>query len=579
MIAVWMLYASAVTAVLALVGSSLERIADAGRWPRRIGWTAVTLIALLLSAAVAARRVPPASAQPFLSRGGFATTAGRLRVVPAPDAIREPEPRLIDRIGALPAELGARLQPWDGVLILAWGAGALGLSIAYAVAAWVLARRRRQWVPEYVDGVPVLVAADDGPAVIGVVHPLIVLPRWMLALDPAARALLLRHEREHVLRHDPLLMHAATLAVVLMPWNPAMWWMHRRLRLAIELDCDTRVLAATTTRSNGESHHVARYGELLLAVASRRSRQYVQVVPAFLEHNSSLSRRISAMCAQPLHRPRLQGAVAASAAAALLLVAANLPAPRLNAQEPGEPSVSRVIGSPASSPAPTMSRGATRELLQRYFPDVLRGEGPESVVFLRNASGRVVGTIPMQVAERIIGVLRTEMNRSGSERERETAAPEHLNQMIERPADGREASRSPEARRELGLRTEPRDSGPRAAEERQLRGEVQLREERQQRERELQQPTERQLLERRNAETAREERRTAEARTDDSNRREPVTVRFEPRREPGAEMTADQRRMAERVVSADIVRHGAGEVAPRAVRVLFLTIRDTEERR
>src|SRR6185312_14568085 len=41
-------------------------------------------------------------------------------------------------------------------------------------------------------------------------------------------------------------------------------------------------------------------------------------------------------------------------------------------------------------------------------------EGPESVVFVRDAAGRVIGTMPMRSAERIIAFLRRETEASSS---------------------------------------------------------------------------------------------------------------------------------------------------------------------
>ncbi|UUZ52386.1 hypothetical protein LP419_22985 [Massilia sp. H-1] len=43
---------------------------------------------------------------------------------------------------------------------------------------------------------------------------------------------------------DPQLLGLALLVLVAMPWNLPMWWQLRRLRHAIEVDCDARVLAA-----------------------------------------------------------------------------------------------------------------------------------------------------------------------------------------------------------------------------------------------------------------------------------------------------------------------------------------------
>jgi len=116
--------------------------------------------------------------------------------------------------------------------------------------------RRREWRREVVDGVETLVAPDFGPAVVGWRRLEIVLPEWAMDLAGDARGLIVRHEQEHVRHRDPQLLIHASLAVLAMPWNPALWWQYRRLRRAIELDCDARVVRGGAS--------VSRYGEVLL---------------------------------------------------------------------------------------------------------------------------------------------------------------------------------------------------------------------------------------------------------------------------------------------------------------------------
>ena len=76
--------------------------------------------------------------------------------------------------------------------------------------------------------------------------------------------MMLRHEQEHVAAGDALLTVFGVLVVVLVPWNPAVWFMANRMRLAIEVDCDRRVMR------DGDLD-TRRYAELLLSVGARRS--------------------------------------------------------------------------------------------------------------------------------------------------------------------------------------------------------------------------------------------------------------------------------------------------------------------
>ena len=156
---------------------------------------------------------------------------------------------------------------------------------------------RREWARREVDGMPVLVAPEAGPAVVGVRRLEIVVPEWAVRGDAAALRLMLRHEEQHVRARDPNLLLLAALAVVLMPWNALLWWQLRRLRLAIEVDCDARVLGL------GEDVH--RYGSLLLDVASRYAGPALLPGAAFSESANQLSRRIDAMSAPRPRRPIL----------------------------------------------------------------------------------------------------------------------------------------------------------------------------------------------------------------------------------------------------------------------------------
>jgi TonB family protein len=160
----------------------------------------------------------------------------------------------------------------------------------------------------------------------------VVLSRWVLGLDDQARALVFHHEREHIRAGDPWLLHAAVLVVIGMPWNPVVWWMAARLRLAIEIDCDARVVKGLGARSADARQ---RYGELLLDVAARQNApQRLFVVPALLERSSTLARRIVAMFPKPTRLAAARTFLAVGAALLLVGAAAITPSPRLLAQAP-----------------------------------------------------------------------------------------------------------------------------------------------------------------------------------------------------------------------------------------------------
>jgi TonB family protein len=154
--------------------------------------------------------------------------------------------------------------------------------------------------------------------VVGFLRPEIVLPAWVLDWDPALRRLIVAHEREHVRAGDGRLLLAGLLLLCAAPWNLALWWQWRRLKQAVETDCDRRVLAAAPD--------VRRYGRLLLEVAERTKRHALPMA-AFAESRSTLERRIRMMTSRQVRNRAgwtLAVAVSLVAAPAALLA---LPAP------------------------------------------------------------------------------------------------------------------------------------------------------------------------------------------------------------------------------------------------------------
>ncbi|HEX6042554.1 M56 family metallopeptidase [Longimicrobium sp.] len=359
MIATWMLYCLAVGALLTLGALAMERGMRAARLPQRWGWAAAMALCLALPAAArwmpdAPEPVPAASAA--MEAGAPGSPAPSADV---PPAVRWPA---ID------------LAALDRPLAIGWMVMSGICAAALLGAGLLLARRRRRWTRMEIDGVPVLLSADTGPAVIGLFRSRIVLPAWVLDADATERALLVEHEREHVRAGDPRLLAFGLLCVVLMPWNPLTWLQLRRLRLALEMDCDARVLARRAD--------VRAYGTLLLNVGRRASAApRLIAAAAFSEPASFLERRIRMMTSPRPRRPLLRAVV--SGAAALLLVAAACRAPE-----------------PSSAPAAQPSDGTTdpvaleiqpRQAIDRYYPQVRQGLGDSvTVVLFYSSEGKLV---------------------------------------------------------------------------------------------------------------------------------------------------------------------------------------------
>jgi bla regulator protein blaR1 len=380
MIAPWIGYILVVTVLLAGVAVMGERIATVQGWPRRWIW----LGALVLLAGLAA--LSP-------SRGVRAVEPPlRLRVERS--LAREPARE------ALPAAAGERPDPavlirWaaiakrvDGALRIGWLGASLGLLLLFAAAALVLARRRRRWREATLDGVAVLVAPADGPAVVGLWRPRVVIPEWSFALEDTGRRLMLRHEQEHVRARDHLLTQVAALALLAAPWNLPLWWLVRRLRLAIELDCDGRVLARARGARLEPAPEARAYGELLLAVATHRSR-VLAAAPALLEHSSALGRRIVAM--HPRF-PRFRRAhnAAFAAGALLLLTLAGLRRPPQAPVFAGSASVPGWVTAWQPDERPAFTPGQLRERVLEQFPSLTADTGTTIVTLVRGADGAVL---------------------------------------------------------------------------------------------------------------------------------------------------------------------------------------------
>lgn len=277
----WLLDALAAGALLGLAARAAEPVAGWFRLPRRWTWAAAMAGSLLLPtlALIALGLLPelrlPSWPAHAVERGGgqLAPTAAGTET----QATGEAAPTR-----TLPAAAG-----------IVWLAASLA---TLGALGWSRRRLRMACGPcvgRRVAGVRVLVSERAGPMVLGLLEPQIILPRWALEA-PEDCGLIVRHEREHVLAGDPWLLALASLAVAAMPWSPALWWQHRRLRLAVETDCDARVLAG------GESRH--RYGRLLLSTATRPLIRPAATL-AWGGPSSHLERRLLAMTAQhPRHR-------------------------------------------------------------------------------------------------------------------------------------------------------------------------------------------------------------------------------------------------------------------------------------
>jgi len=268
MIGSWMLYAVAVSVLFTVAAHALEHVVVARGRPRRMLWIVAMTLSVVLPLVTGLRRLSTDETLP-------------VRVVPF--TITVPAPEAIVPVVQSPQ----RGEQIDRALVVFWAALSVLLLVRLGTGIATLRRARLGWRREELDGMTVCVSPNVGPAVVGLRSMNVVLPEWILGLDVPLRSLVLRHEEEHRSARDPYALFGAAAAVCLLPWNPALWFQARRLRLAIELDCDARVLAAHPTPE--------RYGLLMLTIAQRRSIAPTLFAPMLAEPATQLERRILEM--------------------------------------------------------------------------------------------------------------------------------------------------------------------------------------------------------------------------------------------------------------------------------------------
>lgn len=265
MIASWMLYALSISALVTVAALAVERVLIARGQPTRFVWMAATLLSIAWPLGPIVARLLPAAPRP-------------VRVMPFTI--------VVDVSPNTPTPVDYALLI-DRALIALWVALSVLLAVRLLHGIARVAQTRSAWKRGRVNGVRVKLSDNVGPAVVGLRSMEVVLPEWILTLDEPLRALVLRHEEEHRAARDPYLLFGAAIAVALLPWNAALWFQARRLRLAIEMDCDERVLRAHPSPE--------RYGMLILTIAQRRSMAPALFAPMMTEPTTNLERRIIAM--------------------------------------------------------------------------------------------------------------------------------------------------------------------------------------------------------------------------------------------------------------------------------------------
>lgn len=295
----WMVYAVLVTLALSAAALLAERAAKVRGVVTRWLWVASLIGSLVLPTVIACATIR----LPDSLKSSNKPTSIVLR-----DATSIPMPSvLLDLQDVQPYAMSADI---DALARTTWVIASALMVLVLVLGSVLLQRRKHGWHEGGLCGERVLVAPDAGPAVVGLMRPRIVVPAWLLHAGEKQQQCTLAHERSHLEARDPQVIALGLALLTLMPWNLLLWWQFRRLRRAIEVDCDARVLLS--------GHDIATYCETLIQVGQRQS-GHIAVVPAMSDSASFLELRIRQM----LHKP---GKWARTSAAALVCVSLGMAA-------------------------------------------------------------------------------------------------------------------------------------------------------------------------------------------------------------------------------------------------------------
>ncbi len=306
----WMLYVLLVGALLSVGAWGVEDALRYAKLPTRWAWAAAMLGTVafagyaLHGATVPASVIPDFTSKMTASAGaaapstnGFASTMEAVRA------------GVTASLAAATARVPSGVVRWA---LIAWVAASAALLLMHLAVNRRVIQQRRTWPFATLPGGTVRVAPTLGPAVVGLASPEIVVPRWLLEKSSEEQHLVMVHEQEHIAARDQYMPVAALLVATVLPWHPAVWWSLVRLRLAVELDCDARVLR--------RGIHARPYGSLLIDIAGQCAGHRTGAL-ALADRPSHLERRLRAMTYRS-SRYTLARTIGLAAVAALAIVTA-----------------------------------------------------------------------------------------------------------------------------------------------------------------------------------------------------------------------------------------------------------------
>ena len=348
MIAAWMLWSAGIGVLFLVAGLAAERLLTHGGRPTRWVW----IVAGAATTTLSVLRLPGAPPEPA--------------IVPPPGFA----PPLLEPLTVTVAR-DSMLRSLDDLLVLGWVVLSLLLVVTVLFAFARLVREGRSWQPGSLGHRSVFWSRDTGPTIVGLLRPRVVLPAWVRAIGRREQELILAHEEEHIRAGDARLRFLMTLPLFVFPWNPALWLQRHRLNLAVELDCDRRVMR----RMPGHRHA---YGNLLLRVGAGRNGLHRVALVALSEGRSQLERRITRLEEQMPRVRRLQGVLLVLSAAAIVALAVLFP--RIRGEEaPVSEELVDLMAEPMFTPYTVrpdlVNEREVMRALEAEYPPILRDAG------------------------------------------------------------------------------------------------------------------------------------------------------------------------------------------------------------
>jgi beta-lactamase regulating signal transducer with metallopeptidase domain len=257
------------------------------------------LVGAVAALALHRTRTAPAAVRHAIAHGALwliagalvATTVIQLDSAGAASSVRAPD--------ALGARTLARGEIAALVVLSGWTVGALVRTARLSLGLVGVQRLRRRAQPlpaawtETLERlkerlgvrahVAIAAVADlDGPMVVGVLRPLVLVPLAHVARVPSlAIEAALAHELAHVLRHDYLFNVLQSIADAVLFYHPVARWLSARVRLEREFACDELAVARAVDRLD--------YACGLAELEGARSSAH----PALAAHGGTLMSRIT----------------------------------------------------------------------------------------------------------------------------------------------------------------------------------------------------------------------------------------------------------------------------------------------